>query len=311
MRRYVAYYRVLTGRQQLSGLGIDAQREAVQKFARDNSGQLIAEFSETSSGRKNSRPQLNEAIRICRVFRAVLIIARLDRLARNVEMIASLMESGLEFVAADFPHANRFTIHILAAVAEYESKLNSERVKLVHAQAKQRGVKLGQYRSDAIRRFHPICRSASNRARKEKALSRARDLAPIIWKLKATGKTWSEIAAEMNSLGIATPKRGSWYSSAIKRIVKATASEFGSTPEANAAAPGSRILKMLQREREIGPMLALFKVRGMALTAMSAELHARGLKPPRGKRWSTSTLSRYITRPTIAAAPNLSPERLT
>ena len=96
-----------------------------------NPGWLIAEYSETASGRRNERPQLAMALTTCRIMGAILVIARLDRLSRNVAMIARLMESGIDFIAADFPHVNRFTIHVLAALAEYESKIQSERMKAV------------------------------------------------------------------------------------------------------------------------------------------------------------------------------------
>ena len=112
-----------------SGLGLEAQQAAVGRFLQSDSGDLFAEFTEVESGTKAARPQFNEALRLCRIYSAVLVIAKLDRLARNVALIAQLMESGVEFVAADFPQANRLTIHILAAIAEYEAKLISERVK--------------------------------------------------------------------------------------------------------------------------------------------------------------------------------------
>jgi DNA invertase Pin-like site-specific DNA recombinase len=127
-RRYVAYYRVSTVRQGQFGFSIEAQRAAVQDYVAVSPGLVVAEFSEVMSGRKDSRPELAKALSLCRIARAVLVIARLDRLSRNVEMIARLVESRLEFVAVDFPHANRFTIHVLAAVAEYESRLSSERM---------------------------------------------------------------------------------------------------------------------------------------------------------------------------------------
>jgi DNA invertase Pin-like site-specific DNA recombinase len=120
-RRYVTYYRVSTMQQRQFGFSIEAQRAAVQNYIAANPGFVVAEFSEVMSGRKDSRPELAKALSTGRIARAVLVIARLDRLSRNVEMIARLMESKLEFVAVDFPHANRFTINILAAVAEYES----------------------------------------------------------------------------------------------------------------------------------------------------------------------------------------------
>jgi len=138
-RRYVAYYRMSIGRLEQFALGFDAQRAAVERYIAANPGRLIAELSETVSGRKNARPKLQEALYLCRLFRAVLVIARLDRLSRNVELITRLMESGTEFVAVDFPHANRFTIHVLAAIAEYESQLLSERMKAAYAAARERG----------------------------------------------------------------------------------------------------------------------------------------------------------------------------
>jgi DNA invertase Pin-like site-specific DNA recombinase len=121
-RRFIAYYRVSTRAQGRSGLGLEAQQAAVNtavnRFLQSTSGELFAEFTEVESGTKAARPQFNEALRLCRIFSAVLVIAKLDRLARNVALIAQLMESGVEFVAADFPQANRLTIHILAAIAD-------------------------------------------------------------------------------------------------------------------------------------------------------------------------------------------------
>jgi DNA invertase Pin-like site-specific DNA recombinase len=144
-RRYVAYYRVSTVQQGQFGFGIEAQRAAIQDYVAANPGFVVAEFAEVMSGRKDSRPELAKALSMCRIARAVLVIARLDRLSRDVEMIARLMESGLEFIAVDFPHANRFTIHILAAVAEYESRLISERMKQVIAARRERGAKVGHF----------------------------------------------------------------------------------------------------------------------------------------------------------------------
>ena len=132
-RRYVAYYRVSTVQQGQFGFSVEAQRAAVQDYVAANPGFVVAEFSEVMSGRKDSRPELAKALSMCRIARAMLVIARLDRLSRNVEMIARLMESRLEFVAVDYPHANRFTIHILAAVAQYELRLISERMKQIIA----------------------------------------------------------------------------------------------------------------------------------------------------------------------------------
>lgn len=133
---YVSYCRVSASSQGRSGLGLEGQQMAVREFLAANPGRFIAELTEVDSGRKNNRPKLNEALRLCRVYDSTLVVARLDRLARNVTLIARLMESGADFVAADLPEANRFTLHMLAAVAEYESTLISERVKAACAAAK-------------------------------------------------------------------------------------------------------------------------------------------------------------------------------
>jgi DNA invertase Pin-like site-specific DNA recombinase len=126
-RRYVAYFRVSTQQQGNSGLGLDGQRRSIQNFLLHSPGDLLAEFTEIESGSKCDRPKLQEALRLCRVYGAVLLIARLDRLSRNVVLISTLLATGAEFIAADCPKANNFTIHVLAAAAEYELRLISER----------------------------------------------------------------------------------------------------------------------------------------------------------------------------------------
>ena len=135
MTDFVAYYRVSTDRQGVSGLGLEAQRRAVADFAAGRGG-ILAEFTEVESGRKNDRPELRAALAACQRERAILVIAKLDRLARNVAFIAGLMESGVEFVAVDMPQANRLTIHILAAVAEHEREMISQRTRAALQAAK-------------------------------------------------------------------------------------------------------------------------------------------------------------------------------
>jgi DNA invertase Pin-like site-specific DNA recombinase len=141
--RFVAYYRVSTDRQGKSGLGLEAQREAVQSYLNGGSWTLAAEVTEVESGRRNDRPELDRALGLCRLYGATLIVAKLDRLARNVAFTSKLMESDVDFVAADFPQANRLTIHILAAVAEHEAAMIFARTKAALAAAKVRGVQLG------------------------------------------------------------------------------------------------------------------------------------------------------------------------
>src|ERR1700687_402779 len=140
---FVAYYRVSTARQGASGLGLEAQRAVVDQYFNGSDGKVIAEFTEVETGTRTDRPQLVEALKACELYGAKLIIAKLDRLARNVAFISNLMDSSVEFVAVDFPQANRLTIHILAAVAEREREMISQRTKAALAAAKARGTKLG------------------------------------------------------------------------------------------------------------------------------------------------------------------------
>src|SRR3954468_16175723 len=139
--RFICYFRVSTARQGRSGLGIEAQRQAVA--AHLNGRKPVAEFVEFESGTKNDRNQLASALSACRVHRAVLLIAKLDRLARNVAFVSALMDAGVEFVACDFPQPTRLTIHILAAVGENETRMISERTRVALAAAKARGRALG------------------------------------------------------------------------------------------------------------------------------------------------------------------------
>jgi len=145
LQKYIVYLRVSTDKQGVFGLGMDAQREAVRRYVQ-NHGHILAEYVEVESGKKSDRPQLTAALAECRKNRATLVIAKLDRLARNVHSISGLMNSDVEFVAVDMPTANRLTIHILAAVAEHEREMISERTKAALAAAKARGVKLGNPR---------------------------------------------------------------------------------------------------------------------------------------------------------------------
>ncbi|MEZ5584447.1 MAG: recombinase family protein [Candidatus Competibacteraceae bacterium] len=137
--RFIAYYRVSTDRQGRSGLGLEAQQQAVAAFVAQRGGVLTENFIEIESGRKNNRPQLAAALSACRQHRATLVIAKLDRLARNVYFISGLLESGVDFVAVDMPEADKLTIHILAAVAEHEREMISQRTKAALQAAKARG----------------------------------------------------------------------------------------------------------------------------------------------------------------------------
>src|SRR5262249_39398146 len=141
--RFIAYFRVSTAAQGRSGLGLEAQAEAVQRHVAGTSGELVGSYREVESGTNTTRPELGAALAACRSTGATLLVAKLDRLARNVAFVANLMESNVDFVAADCPTANRLTLHILSAMAEYEREQISTRTKAALKAAKTRGLRLG------------------------------------------------------------------------------------------------------------------------------------------------------------------------
>ena len=216
--KFVAYYRVSTQRQGRSGLGLEAQRETVRNYLDGGDWQLVAEFTEVESGKRSDRPQFAKALAACRLHRATLVIAKLDRLSRNVHFVSSLMESGVEFVAVDFPQANKLTIHIIAAVAEHEAAMISQRTKDALAAAKKRGKVLGGFRGKV-----PTAkdRARSTEALQRKADDRATDLAPVIAELRAAGKTSLRAIAEgLNEQGIPTARgKGQWSATQVMRVM--------------------------------------------------------------------------------------------
>jgi DNA invertase Pin-like site-specific DNA recombinase len=130
--KFIAYYRVSTGKQAASGLGLEAQKNPVADYLNGGRWTLLDEFIEVESGKNSDRPQLERALALCRLHKATLVVAKLDRLARNLHFLSGLMESGVEFVACDLPSANRLTIHVLAAVAEAEALAISQRTKVAN-----------------------------------------------------------------------------------------------------------------------------------------------------------------------------------
>ena len=204
-----------TDRQGRSGLGLDAQRQAVADFlANGNTWDCLAEFTEVESGKRNDRPKLTEAIAECKKRKAVLIIAKLDRLARNVHFISGLMDSGIEFRCADMPEASRLTIHILAAVAEHERSMISKRTKEALAAAKARGVKLGAP--------DPSKSHAKGQATiQAKADQFAANVAPIIADIQNSGiTTLRGIAEALNARGIPTARGGTWGAPTVRNILR-------------------------------------------------------------------------------------------
>jgi DNA invertase Pin-like site-specific DNA recombinase len=218
--RFVAYYRVSTDRQGRSGLGLDAQRKAVEDYLNGGGWQLVGRFTEVESGKLDGRPELGKALAACRLHKAKLVIAKLDRLSRDAHFLLGLQKAGVPFVAADMPHADNFTVGILAMVAQKEREMISARTKAALAAAKARGQRLGGFRgyvpSDAVR-------AAAVAAKAAKARDRAADVLPTIREIRAAGITsLSGIAWELNARGVPTLRGGSeWQAVQVARVLRA------------------------------------------------------------------------------------------
>ena len=205
---YVSYLRVSTQRQGQSGLGIDAQRAAVDGYLKSIGGTLLEEHIEVESGGKNTRPILVQSIAQAKRLGATLVIAKLDRLARNVAFVSALMEAGVEFVAVDFPAANKLLIHIMAAVAEHERLLISERTKAALAVAKSRGVRLGA-NGERLAERH-----------KAAATEFAAKLREPIQRAFAEGlSTLQGIADRLNCEGHLTREGATWSPTGVRRVM--------------------------------------------------------------------------------------------
>jgi DNA invertase Pin-like site-specific DNA recombinase len=215
--KFVTYLRVSTERQGQSGLGLEAQRAAVAAHVLGR-GEVVAEFVEVESGKRADRPQLVLALAQAKRAGAVLLIAKLDRLARNVAFIANLLESGVEVTAADMPEANRFLLHVMAAVAEHEAQAISDRTKAALAAAKARGVKLGWSIPERASEQHQAAKkgAAVNTAR---ALTHAKNVLPVVEQIRAGGASLRQIAAELNARSIRTARGGKWYAATVRNIL--------------------------------------------------------------------------------------------
>lgn len=214
--KYVAYLRVSTARQGRSGLGLEAQREAVQRFVASRSGRIIApEYVEIESGKVNTRPELDKAVKRCRATGATLVVAKLDRLSRNVAFLMTLRDSGVAFVAADLPEANTMTVGVMAVVAQHEREAISVRTKAALAAAKRRGTKLGGRRKGApnIKRWQREGVAAA----KAKAAERLADVADYLRGYVAQGLSLNAIARRLNDDHVRSPRGGSWTATAVRR----------------------------------------------------------------------------------------------
>jgi len=242
--RFVSYLRVSTTRQGASGLGLEAQRDAVSDHIRKAgpNAVLLREYVEVESGRKSERPQLQAALRHAKNTGAVLIIAKLDRLARNVHFVSGLMESGVEFTAVDFPQANRLTVHILAAVAEHEAAMISTRTKAALAAKKEalarereklqargqeplrvledgtvRPLRLGN--PNGAQCLKGLGNGKAIEAVKTKATARAEELREVLADIDPTGTMSARgLARMLNERGFRSPRGGAWTAQSVIRL---------------------------------------------------------------------------------------------
>jgi len=216
---YVSYRRVSTDRQGKSGLGLEAQQKAVLDFLKSSQGILLAEFTEIETGRRKDRPQLQAALELCRRSRASLVIAKLDRLARNVAFVSALLESKVTFLAVDMPEADRTFLQMAAVFAEWEARKISERTKAALAAAKARGRQLGWSIPSRTSEQH-IASQRGVEANRNRAQQFASNIMPIIQSIQNAGiSSCAEIAVALNARGIQTARGGGWHSATVRNVI--------------------------------------------------------------------------------------------
>jgi DNA invertase Pin-like site-specific DNA recombinase len=215
--KFVSYLRVSTKRQGESGLGLEAQREAVAVWLNGGDWTLVEEHVEVESGRRNDRPELEKAFAACRAYNAKLVIAKLDRLSRDAHFLLGLQKAGVEFIAVDMPHANRLTVGVMALVAEQEREAISQRTKAALAAAKARGTKLGKPKGTPVPRSD-VGRINGQKANAANAQAFAERLRPILDQF--SGKSANAAAQELNQRGYATARGGQWSATQVIAIRK-------------------------------------------------------------------------------------------
>lgn len=217
--KLVSYLRVSTRKQGESGLGLEAQRAAIDLYAAQRHGTVIQTFTEVESGKLNQRPQLEAALHLAKVTGATLVIAKLDRLSRNAAFLLALRDSGARFVAADMPDANDLTVGIMALVAQQEREAISKRTKEALAAAKARGVRLGNPNGAQALARAGKGNVASLRAIKATADTHALNLRSVVQALAAEGKTsLGAVAQALNDRGMLTPRGGRWHKTTVRNL---------------------------------------------------------------------------------------------
>jgi len=227
--QFVSYFRVSTAGQGMQGLGMDAQRKAVENYLNGGDWALLASFEEVESGKKDDRPELEKAIALCKSTGATLLIAKLDRLSRDAHFLLGLEKVGVDFVACDMPHANKMTVGIMAVMAQHEREVISARTKAGLAIIKDK-IALGEtYISKTSGKpvtalgnpmgMSPERAAKGRQKRSEKAAAKAAKVAPTIKVLKDAGHTLQQVADRLNEMGVPTSRGAQWTPMAVKRVL--------------------------------------------------------------------------------------------
>jgi DNA invertase Pin-like site-specific DNA recombinase len=230
MQKVIVYYRVSTVKQEASGLGLEGQRAAVESYLAQQGGVVVGEYTEIESGSKDDRPQLKVARAMCKAMQATLLVARMDRLARDVHFLSGLLKEGVTLAAADMPNASTLVWHVRAAVAQEERRLISERTKAALAAAKRRGKQLGWAAEG--RRAEAKAASEKGAAkggaksglvRAAEADAHARAVWPVVQDMVAGGASLRQVAAALNERGITTPRGKAWAATSVRNLLERVA----------------------------------------------------------------------------------------
>jgi DNA invertase Pin-like site-specific DNA recombinase len=216
--KYIGYYRVSTQKQGKSGLGLDAQKKMVADFVAINGGEIVAEYTEIESGKRDDRPELMKAMKHADMISGKLLVGKLDRLSRDLHFITSLQKSRVDFVVSDMPNCDSFSIHIYGAMAQKEREMISARTKAGLAAAKAKGKKLGTNNLNM-----ELVKEASAkgvRTRVQIAFDNAHKVVMTIRSMRSQGKSLRAVAAELNKMGVPTPRGCEWTATAIKNAME-------------------------------------------------------------------------------------------
>lgn len=219
---YVAYYRVSTNKQGVSGLGLESQKQSVESYLKQSEGSLIASFTDIKSGKRNDRKELMNALKRCRLTGATLLIAKLDRLGRNAKFLLELQESDVDFIALDMPEANKFTIGIMACLAEYESQLISDRVKASYEARRARG-QVKRFGNPNLAKYRNTDITKANQVRIEKAEKRKAEIREVLNDIRREYGDLSlrALAEKLNKAGYKTTNGNQWSHVGVMRVLAA------------------------------------------------------------------------------------------